>query len=115
MLAEFRRADGAQHASGSRVAARGGGEELAGGMLVIALVGEALQFLDLAAVIAWCQVHFGQLRLAGAPSVEEAVFQAVRPGEGIEHADLPCHCGYGAVDCGERGSHHGTSGHRLSA
>ncbi|MCY1423429.1 hypothetical protein D9M71_391400 [compost metagenome] len=107
MLGEGRRAYGAEHPSGAGVAARGGGEELAGGVAAVAGVGERFQGLDLAAMVARRQRHLGQGRPAGAPVGEEAPLHAVRPGEGVQDADLPRQRWQGGIDFGKRGGHGG--------
>jgi hypothetical protein len=57
-------------------------------MALIALPEKGLQRGNVGAVLAWSQLHLGQLRIAAAPPAEEYLLDAIRPGQGIEHADL---------------------------
>ncbi|MNT19938.1 hypothetical protein D3C72_1552260 [compost metagenome] len=101
------RADGPQHAPGSGVATRCCGQEVPGRVPLIALPDKSLQCGNVGAVVAWLQRHLGQLRLAGAPLPQEVLFDAVRPGQCLEHAYLasqPWQCG---IEFGQRGSTHG--------
>ncbi|MNE61615.1 hypothetical protein D3C80_1568420 [compost metagenome] len=52
-------------------------------------------------------MHVGEPWLPGAPVGEEAFLDALRPGDGIEHADLARQAGEGGIEFGKAGFAHG--------
>ncbi|MNV69057.1 hypothetical protein D3C71_1619420 [compost metagenome] len=76
-------------------------------MPLIATANKSFQGGDLGAVPAWAQLDFGQRCMPAAPMRQEDFLDAIRPRQGIQHANLAGQTGQGGIEFGQGGGAHG--------
>ncbi|MNC77675.1 hypothetical protein D3C75_1296900 [compost metagenome] len=74
-------------------------------MARIAALDKVLQGGDIGAVVAGAKLDFWQLCTPSTPFRQEVFLDAIRPGQGIQHADLAGQTGQGGIELGQRGAH----------
>jgi hypothetical protein len=77
-------------------------------MPLIAAVGKGFQGGDVRAVLARAQFDPGQFCMPGAPTRQEYFLDAIRPSQGIQHADLAGQTRQSGIEFGQGSGAHRT-------
>lgn len=75
-------------------------------MPLIAVAGECFQGGDVGAVLARAQLDLGQFCMPGAPMRQEYLLDPIRPGQGIQYADLAGQTGQSGIEFGQGSGAH---------